>query len=72
MEEEIGSAFSLPAGAQIGFEAFAGINAELITVNGNTVVPGAFDPDVVLAVDEAEDWFNSGYSFVVKPALPDI
>lgn len=58
------SVFSLPAGSLIAYEAFTGIAAELIRVNGNSIAPGAFDPDVVLAVDEAGNWFDSGYRFV--------
>ena len=55
----------LPAGASVGFEAFSGIAAEFIQIHDNQVAAGSFDPDAVLAVDAAGDWFGSGYQFVV-------
>ena len=59
--------FSLPAGASVEAEAFSGIAAELVQVNGNDVEEDAFDDEVVLAVDEdCGDWFDSGYRFVIS------
>lgn len=63
--EEPETVFSLPAGSRVEAEAFSGIAAELVQVNGNDVAPGAFDEGVVLAVGEIGDWFESGYRFVV-------
>ncbi len=63
--EEPVAVFSLPAGTSVEAEAFSGIAAELIQVNGNDVAAGAFDEGVVLAVGEIGDWFDSGYRFVV-------
>ena len=64
--DEPESAFSLPTGASVESEAFAGIGAELVQIHDNQVAEGAFDPDVVLAVDAVDDWFDSGYLFVVR------
>ena len=58
--EEPETVFSLPAGSRVEAEAFSGIAAELVQVNGNDVAPGAFDEGVVLAVGEIGDWFESG------------
>ena len=64
--EEPETVFSLPAGSRVEDEAFSGIAAELVQVNGNDVEEEAFDSDVVLAVDgDWGDWFDSGYRFVV-------
>ncbi len=64
--EEPETVFSLPAGSRVEAEAFSGIAAELVQVNGNDVEEEAFDSDVVLAVDgDWGDWFDSGYRFVV-------
>ena len=66
VEAAPGSVFALPAGARIEYESFIGTGAELILVTDNEIVPGAFETDVILAVEEAGDWFGSGYSFVVR------
>ena len=58
--EEPETVFSLPAGSRVEAEAFSGIAAELVQVNGKDVAPGAFDEGVVLAVGEIGDWFESG------------
>lgn len=58
--------FSLPEGSLVEAEAFSGIAAELVQVNGNDVEADAFDDDVVLAVEDVGDWFDSGYRFVVE------
>lgn len=65
VEAEPETVFSLPAGSRVESEAFSGIAAQLIQINGNEVEPGAFDEGVVLAVDEIGTWFDSGYRFVV-------
>lgn len=64
--EEPETVFSLPAGSRVEAEAFSGIAAELVLVNGSDVESGAFDSGVVLAVDwDWGDWVDSGYRFVV-------
>ena len=62
---------NLPPLSVIELEVSAEIAVKWIAVHGSDIVPGAFDEDVVLMMDEVGNWLSNGYRFVIRLAAEE-